>query len=80
MPMPKSSDSKTHTTHAEAMKGHGGHNPNGVHGAHLNMAAVIKGSHDAEAAFLSGEYALLDVVDLDLGNGLEGTLFIKKKS
>lgn len=77
--MPKAKDAKTHATHEEALAVHGGRNPNGVHGAHLNLDTIRSGRNAASEAFESGEWALLDIVDVDLGGGVEGTMFVKRR-
>lgn len=80
MPMPSSKNAKTHANHHDALHAHGGKNPNGVHGAHLNLDEVRKGAAAASAAFESGEYALLDLNEIALADGSELFVVHRKKT
>lgn len=70
MPMPRAANSKTHHSHAAAVAHHG-HNPNGVHGAHLNISQLRADGAAALKAFEDGEYALLDHFEQTLADGTE---------
>lgn len=79
MPMPNSKNSKTHANHHDALRANGGHNPNGVHGAHLNLDQIRKDAAAANAAFEAGEYALLDLNEIALADGTELFIVHRKK-
>lgn len=77
--MPSTASAKTHASHAEALKAHGGKNPNGIHGAHLNIPRAKSDLQAAVAAFDAQEYALLDMNEVALADGSELFIVHRKK-